>query len=638
MTAQPLKPSLRIVLLVSLFLFVVGARWAVIDGSGMDLPNWDQWDAEGIHLLAPWYQHRLTLAEVFFPHNEHRAVLTKMVNLGITLANGQWDQRLEAAVNAFLPALIACCLFAFACRHFRGRWLAPAFLLLAALFGLPLAWQNILAGFHSAQFFLIGLSLGAIGLLPAARTGSAAWCLGAICAVAALGSMASGFLAGAIVTGLVGIRLLRRDVSLRASAPTLVLCALLCAIGWFTRVEVSYHEAAKAHSFADFAMTLIRCLQWPATDITAWLACLLWAPWVWLTVRAVSGAREVRSGANLVVVGFGGWVLLQLLATAYLRGSGGYPPPSRYIDTLVVGMVANGLSIPELRQDLGLPSGRRILAALGTAWIVALGAGLSCELHRIDTVELPAVRVNNFYCIENVRNYLATGDEHFLQHKEIPYPWPAELLARIRIPELRAILPASVRVPMKLEPFGAIRGFARYDSRQPERDGGRKPPVFENPAPGMSPATPPLANRVTWGSFGTNAGAAPDNWQGQPIVPSQDGWLKFLVAGQPGLPGATLELLDAATGSPIAEVLPNRLPGDSWRPAYVRIPGRPYVIAARVDSPDRWLAFSEPVTVGKLSYLAWRGVRYGQLLAGIAAGLAVFAGVCAAWGAGREPA
>ena len=90
---KPLRPSLRIALLVSLFLFVVGARWAVIDGNGMDLPNWDQWDAEGLHLLAPWYQHRLTLAEVFFPHNEHRVVLTKMANLGLTLANGQWDQR-----------------------------------------------------------------------------------------------------------------------------------------------------------------------------------------------------------------------------------------------------------------------------------------------------------------------------------------------------------------------------------------------------------------------------------------------------------------------------------------------------------------------------------------------------------------
>ena len=402
-------------------------------------------------------------------------------------------------------------------------------------------------------------------------------------------------------------------------------------------MEVSYHEAAKAHSFAEFFMTLIRCMQWPATEITAWLACLLWAPWAWLTARALSGSRETRSGSNLVVIGFGGWVLLQLLATAYFRGSGGYPPPSRYIDTLVVGAVANGLAIPAIWQGLGGASARRVLAALGAAWVLAFGAGTALELRRIATVELPAVRVNNFYCIENVRNYLATGDEHFMQHREIPYPWPKELLVRIRIPELRDLLPASVRVPMRLEPFGATRGFVSYDSRQPERDGGRQPPVFEHPAPGISPATPPLANRVTWGSFGSLAGSAPSNWQGPPIIPSEAGWLKFFVAGQPGQPGASLELLDAATGSTIAEVLPNRLPGDTWRPAYVRIPTRPYVIAAKVDASDRWLAFSEPVTVGTLSYLAWRGVRYGQLLAGIAAGLAVFAGVCAVWDARKEP-
>jgi len=30
-----------------LFAFVLGARWAIFDRFGMDLPEWDQWDAEG---------------------------------------------------------------------------------------------------------------------------------------------------------------------------------------------------------------------------------------------------------------------------------------------------------------------------------------------------------------------------------------------------------------------------------------------------------------------------------------------------------------------------------------------------------------------------------------------------------------
>src|ERR1035441_6383707 len=97
----------RLGLIACLFALVLGARWAVVNRDGMDLPEWDQWDAEGIHLLAPWYQGHFTLGELFIPHNEHRVVLTKLVNLGLTTANGQWDQRLETAVNSAIAALIA---------------------------------------------------------------------------------------------------------------------------------------------------------------------------------------------------------------------------------------------------------------------------------------------------------------------------------------------------------------------------------------------------------------------------------------------------------------------------------------------------------------------------------------------------
>ena len=105
--------AVRLGLIACLFAFVLGARWAIVDRYTIDLPEWDQWDAEGTMLLAPWYQGHLTFGALFIPHNEHRVVLTKLVNLGLTAANGQWDQRLEAAVNAALPGLIAAGLFLF---------------------------------------------------------------------------------------------------------------------------------------------------------------------------------------------------------------------------------------------------------------------------------------------------------------------------------------------------------------------------------------------------------------------------------------------------------------------------------------------------------------------------------------------
>ena len=52
---------IRAGLLACLVTFVLGARWAVVDRFGTDLPNWDQWDAEGVNALAPWKEHRFSL-------------------------------------------------------------------------------------------------------------------------------------------------------------------------------------------------------------------------------------------------------------------------------------------------------------------------------------------------------------------------------------------------------------------------------------------------------------------------------------------------------------------------------------------------------------------------------------------------
>ena len=95
----------------------------MFDRYGMTLPEWDQWDAEGLKLLAPWFNQDGFLSALFTPHNEHRVVLTKLLNLGLTVANGHWDQRLEATCNALFPASIAVAFFLLARRHLTRRWL-----------------------------------------------------------------------------------------------------------------------------------------------------------------------------------------------------------------------------------------------------------------------------------------------------------------------------------------------------------------------------------------------------------------------------------------------------------------------------------------------------------------------------------
>src|SRR5712672_3177546 len=102
-------------LAVCLFFLVLGAKWAFIDVAGSDMPDWDQWDAEGQNLIIPWFEHDHFVAHLFEPHNEHRVVVTKLQNLAVTLLAGQWDGRLESVINALLHTGLAVAFFIAGC-------------------------------------------------------------------------------------------------------------------------------------------------------------------------------------------------------------------------------------------------------------------------------------------------------------------------------------------------------------------------------------------------------------------------------------------------------------------------------------------------------------------------------------------
>jgi hypothetical protein len=631
--------AVRLGLIACLFAFVLGARWAVIDRYGMDLPEWDQWDAEGTTLLAPFYQGHLAPGDLFLPHNEHRVVLTKLVNLGLAAANGQWDQRLEAAVNAILPGLIAVGFYIFGLNLLGRRWHAPLFILLAAAFGLPFAWYNVLVGFDSQQFFLLGLSFGAIAGLCAATPWSRRWWLGAACMSLAMVSMASGFFAAAVVLGLILLLVLRREISWPSAAPTLLFAASLVVIGCLTRVSVPYHESTKAHSVGEFAATLFQSLEWPVRKLSnTWLAGILWLPWC-LLARRILGRRMAAEGrdAGLTLFSLGGWVLLQLLATAYARGADGNPPASRYIDTLVFGIVVNGIALGWLarhgRTDLSARLARGFIAI---AWIGIVIGGADDQLKRILQHELPSEGVYHRYCVANVRNYLATGDENYLRHNEIPYPGKDSFLQRLLVPSLRAALPVSVRDPIPLAARPGKSPFRMADSRAPENRSPAFPTGGSRTAAGLPPEMPALSNAVTWGSYEAGLSAGRGSWESNPLPAPRAGWLKFEVAGQIGEKGLSLEIRDAATRRVLAEVLPDKRPGNSWRSAYVRAPKAPFVVSANDDSSAGWLAFGEPSEMGKLSYFAWRCLKNGLLLAEVAAGGGIL--LClAAWRFSTNP-
>src|SRR5579885_2342392 len=191
---QRLRPILLCLALpLGLFFIIFGAKLVVIEKFGSDLPYWDQWDGEAGVVFMPYFDGRLSPANIFAPHNEHRIVFTKLLSLLLMIGDGQWDARLECVINAALHAAILSIMLAWIQRYWGLVVAGAGLLILIAVTAPPLAWENTLGGFQSQFYFLTGFSLAAMWLFLSAPAWSWRWCLAILCAFAAIFSMGSGF-------------------------------------------------------------------------------------------------------------------------------------------------------------------------------------------------------------------------------------------------------------------------------------------------------------------------------------------------------------------------------------------------------------------------------------------------------------
>ncbi|MBL9193663.1 MAG: hypothetical protein JNJ82_15015 [Opitutaceae bacterium] len=595
------RSSNRVVFAVALFCTLFFAKLWVVENYGSDVPNWDQWDAEGVNLLLPWSQGKLHVLDLFAPHNEHRVVLTKLVALGVVLVNGQWDARIQIFVNSALHSALAVALWFWVRPLLLQRWQRLLWALaLVATFALPHAWQNTLGGFHSQQYFLLGLSFIGIDRCLRCRALTAGWWLGILCLILVLFSMAS----GPAAAGMVFVSLLVLEGApwraARRHAITLIACLIVMAAGIALHVEFTAHEPLRAHSFAEFGWTLWRSLQWPVTSFTPFGA-LTYLPWLILAVRVLwIQSRPEFDPRERVIVAIGGWVIVQFLAAAYARGAGGLWPASRYFDTNTAGLLVNlaaGMVLLN-RSNLGHRARLGAVVAIG-AWTLAIGHGLYGHARGLFTYDL--IEVGKWYkrSTTHARLYLATQDASWLKEGEIPYPSVELFIERTAHPELRHLLPASVRAAMPLAEDRST-GFQ---------------------SPGASPETPDLLLAPTWGSFDRIRGAdGTGEWRSAVQPRPEFGYLVFETSGDLGRERTRLELWSADMTRRLGHVRPSKTVPNQWRAAYVAAPNEPFRVVARDEDPKGWLAFSAPIGMASGSYWCWRLASHAPLLTWISAG------------------
>lgn len=576
---------------IGLFGTVVSARLWMISSWASDVPFWDQWEAEGTQVLVPWQQGTLHAGNLLAAHNEHRVALTRITALALTALVGVWDPRVEMVFNAvFFAATVTVVWWWLRERFNTPRQLSIVTLALAIVTAVPYSWQNTINGFHSQQFYLIALSIFGINLALRHPAPSGGWWLGVVCLALDIFTMGSGFAAAAAV--LVTLPLIERPLRrlMRNHWPTLVACAIIVVAGALLRVDFPPHRPLKASSLVEFLHALFRLMEWPQQGFPPFvvlsylpLALLTWDAWR-------TGTKDSRFSWDPVVIAAGIWTVAQLIATAYARGAGAPLPAPRYLDSLNVGVFLNfiaGLVLLKRWRETRLP--RLGVQLLFAAWCLCACVGFSNQANEL--LRNTAYPIRSWFqeMTTNLAHYMSTRDRTWLQNRSIPFPNDQLLVEYTNIPELRALLPVSVRDALPVT-ADTSEGFSEEH--------------LDNHAPAFS-----------YGTFWTSAPETAGRWVSHPLDPPAGGYLRFEVAGQATAPSAvSLELWSADLRTRLESIALPTLSTQSPASVYVRRPGEPFRIVATASGAGSWLAFSRPATMPVLSYFCLWLADQGRIL------------------------
>jgi len=157
---------------LSVFLIGLGARLWLIARFGTPLPFWDQWEEARV-VYIPFFEGKLSLADLFSAHNEHRIFCSRVYGLALMLLNRQWDGQLEMVADAVLHCATLAGLGWLMFRWLDKRSWLLIWLPLALVLVLPFGWENSLGGFQSVFYIFLLLSLLTLWLLGVRAPGSA---------------------------------------------------------------------------------------------------------------------------------------------------------------------------------------------------------------------------------------------------------------------------------------------------------------------------------------------------------------------------------------------------------------------------------------------------------------------------------
>jgi hypothetical protein len=582
--------ALRGLLCVALFLVIIGARFWTIGEFGSDLPFWDQWDAEAKDLYIPYFEGKLTIEDCFAPHNEHRVFFSRVLSLVLLIANGQWDARLQMLTNSLFYALFASGLFLLLTKSNWIRFNVALCAGIALVFALPFGWENTIWGFQSQSYLLVAFAMATLWLLSSNLLWSWPWVVGCLIGFLGLFTMATGLMAPLALLGFVFCLMIRRRQDWRSRLkeywPTCMFCLLIVSVGLILMVRVEGHKVYEANSVRQFIQALGLCLSWPSTLLSPWWALANWFPFIVLAGCYLIGDLPDERHERLTLC-IGIWVLLQAGTTAFARST--IVLSSRYSDMLSVSFLVNLMSIHlvsqgRIRSAIKGP----VFTILVIIWLAGNSLGFLVQTVRAVKVDLPNKKFMNAVEIVRTAGYVKSSDLRWLTEGlrskiDIPYPEPLRLSELLRNPDIRRILPVSVREPLSMK---VHRG---------------NPMMFLNT--NFESSAPPYYGDRLWGSKPPGGN---DMDRGFECVAEKKQELSFVFLYVSG-DYSHLFIADArGQQHPLVPLTPkgHKNGHNMWFPAYAYCSGHLVRIGSAITGDSGHVFFTEPKELGLLSLLA----------------------------------
>lgn len=571
-----------ILLFSSVALILFGVKLWFIHTNGNATPFGDQWDAEAKGLYQPYLDNKLGLDDLVAPHNEHRIVTTRILDLMLLNINLTWNPLLQMTVNAAIHVFtIFFCVFLF--TRVAGKTNLPAlFIFTLILFGVPYAWENTIQGFQVQFYFVFLFSCISLWLLFYQEPLSWYWWAGVFSGILSFLSLASGsfvFAAGALISFIIFITNIRRTPR-QLYAIVILVAFFIISIKLTPTIEG--HAQFKAASVRDFFTAATTVFGWPIAKnlFGAIIGNLPLLIFTFLTLRRPPSFNNRKWFLLALVV----WVVIQGISIAYGRST--TPLSSRYRDLLAILILINFgcllyISISKVNK---WGNWIRIGAGLWTS-IVLISLVLYSTRHLPD--EINSKRRLSLIQEQNMKDYLMTRDASYLMNKpflHIPYPDAERLLSILQLPGINEIMPANISAPLKpvsidIKPAGSFIANGYY-------------------------FTTPKRFDTAWGSYVLGVG---DGATGEMTLKFNNKigarTIEIPVAGYPLKDGIEI---DVEQDGKTKRVLMETDPKETWSTARVSINKHDFAIHLKDTSTSTWLSIGNPVVKGRLDDLVNR--------------------------------